>query len=309
MARPAARRRTRRGRRWRTVPGIPRDREPGVRRRPPQERLVRRQQLWSARGRRREGSATRSPEMSESALRRAIDAVQAVKRAPAPPPCRPRAPTASVAADNPIEGRDGDQDRGARADRCLRRAKEPRVKQVSATLSGSAAVEIVRPDGARRSDVRPLVRLNVSVVVGDGQRMESGSFGAGGPHRLRRPARAARWRGMVDEAVREALTKLESVAAPAGEMTVVLGPGWPGFCCTRRSATASRATSIARRLRPSPACSVSGRGARRHRGRRRHARASARVAHHRRRARPSACTVLIEDGSWSATCRTGRTRA
>jgi TldD protein len=78
-------------------------------------------------------------------------------------------------------------------------------------------------------DVRPLVRLNIGVVVDDGTRMESGSFGAGGRTGYADLLDPAKWQSMVDEAVREALIKLEAVAAPAGEMIVVLGPGWPGI--------------------------------------------------------------------------------
>jgi TldD protein len=174
-----------------------------------------------------------SREMSQRALRRAIDAVQAVKRGHAGTLALPPQGTnrKRYGDDNPIEGRDQAIKVGVLEQiDAYARAKEPRVKQVSATLSGSwQRVEIVRPDGARRTDVRPLVRLNVSVVVGDGARMESGSFGAGGRTGYDDLLEPARWRSMVDEAVREALVKLESVAAPAGEMTVVLGPGWPGI--------------------------------------------------------------------------------
>jgi TldD protein len=174
-----------------------------------------------------------SREMSEGALRRAIDAVQAVKRGHAGTLALPPQGTnrKRYGEDNPIEGRDQAIKVGILEQiDAYARANEPRVRQVSATLSGSwQRVEIVRPDGARRTDVRPLVRLNVSVVVGDGERMESGSFGAGGRTGYDDLLEPARWRSMVDEAVREALIKLESVAAPAGEMTVVLGPGWPGI--------------------------------------------------------------------------------
>jgi len=109
------------------------------------------------------------------------------------------------------------------------RAKDPRVKQVSASLAAEwQAVQILRAGGQRAADIRPLVRLNVSVVVGEGDRMESGSHGEGGRFPYERVIDAASWQAGVDEALRQALVNLESIDAPAGEMAVVLGPGWPG---------------------------------------------------------------------------------
>ena len=110
------------------------------------------------------------------------------------------------------------------------RGLDSRVRQVSVSLSGSwQAVQILRADGRRVADIRPLVRLNVSVVVGDGDKMETGSDGAGGRVGYARFMEPAAWRRQVDEALRQALVNLGSVPAPAGEMTVVLGPGWPGI--------------------------------------------------------------------------------
>jgi TldD protein len=110
------------------------------------------------------------------------------------------------------------------------RAKDPRVRQVMASVAGEwRAVRILRGDGAGMADIRPLVRLNVSVVVGDGDRMESGSYGAGGRLAYERYLDPAHWQKQVDEALRMALVNLGSVPAPAGEMAVVLGPGWPGI--------------------------------------------------------------------------------
>ena len=109
------------------------------------------------------------------------------------------------------------------------RSKDSRVKQVMASLSGSwRAIEIIRADGARTADIRPLVRINVSVVVEENGRMEAGGSGAGGRFAYDRYLDPAQWKKQVDEALRQALVNLGSVPAPAGEMTVVLGPGWPG---------------------------------------------------------------------------------
>ncbi len=110
------------------------------------------------------------------------------------------------------------------------RAKDPRVRQVSCSLAGEwQTIAIVRPGGEIVHDVRPLVRLNVSVVVSDGTRQESGSDGAGGRSGYTAYLDPAHWQAQVDEALRQAVVNLDSVAAPAGEMTVVLGPGWPGI--------------------------------------------------------------------------------
>ncbi len=111
----------------------------------------------------------------------------------------------------------------------LARARDPRVSQVSVGLSGTwSVVEIVRPDGFVATDVRPLVRLNVSIVVEQNGRRESGVFGLGGRYLYDRLFAPATWQRAIDEALAQALVNLESVAAPAGETVVVCGPGWPG---------------------------------------------------------------------------------
>jgi len=109
------------------------------------------------------------------------------------------------------------------------RARDPRVAQVTASLSASwSVVEIVRPDADAMLDVRPLVRLNVSIVAEQNGRRETGSFGMGGRWMYDALFDPANWNRAIDEALAQALTNLESVAAPAGEMTVLLAPGWPG---------------------------------------------------------------------------------
>lgn len=109
------------------------------------------------------------------------------------------------------------------------RARDPRVAQVSASLSASwSVVEIVRADGFVATDVRPLVRLNVSIVAEQNGRRETGSFGMGGRRLYDDLFAPETWNRAIDTALAQALTNLESVAAPAGEMTVLLGPGWPG---------------------------------------------------------------------------------
>lgn len=109
------------------------------------------------------------------------------------------------------------------------RARDPRVVQVSASLAASwSVVEIVRPDGFIATDVRPLVRLNVGIVAEQNGRRETGSFGIGGRRLYDDLFSPETWNRAIDSALAQALTNLESVAAPAGEMTVLLGPGWPG---------------------------------------------------------------------------------
>ncbi len=111
----------------------------------------------------------------------------------------------------------------------IARAKDPRVEQVSAGLSASwSVIEIVRADGFVVRDIRPLVRLNIAIVAEQNGRRERGSFGIGGRYLLGRLMDEGEWMRGIDEAVRQALVNLDSVAAPAGETTVLLGPGWPG---------------------------------------------------------------------------------
>jgi len=109
------------------------------------------------------------------------------------------------------------------------RAKDPRVVQVAATLAGAYRdITIVRPDGEKYADHRPLVRVNVSVTVERDGRRESGSAGAGGREPYEVFIAPERWKALADEALRIALVNLDAIPAPAGEMDVVLGPGWPG---------------------------------------------------------------------------------
>ncbi|MCB1439698.1 MAG: metalloprotease TldD [Nitratireductor sp.] len=109
------------------------------------------------------------------------------------------------------------------------RDADPRVRQVTASVAGSyQVVEILRADGQWVRDVRPLVRLNVSLVVGDGDRQETGSHGMGGRSGFGDFILEHSWKHAVDDALRQALVNLEAVPAPAGTFDIVLGPGWPG---------------------------------------------------------------------------------
>lgn len=109
------------------------------------------------------------------------------------------------------------------------RAKDPKVRQVTATIGASwQVVEIIRADGHRMRDVRPMTRLNISVVTGEGDRQESGSYGIGGRRGFADFIVTENWQAGADEALRQALVNLEAVDAPAGTMDVVLGNGWPG---------------------------------------------------------------------------------
>jgi TldD protein len=109
------------------------------------------------------------------------------------------------------------------------RSRDPRVSQVIVSMAAThETVLIAATDGTLAADVRPLVRLNVSVIAEQNGRREQGSDGGGGRFSYTELLEDGAWRRMADEAVRQALINLEAEAAPAGTMTVVLGPGWPG---------------------------------------------------------------------------------
>ena len=110
------------------------------------------------------------------------------------------------------------------------RELDPRVVQVSATLAASIQeVEILRADGMIVRDVRPMTRVNVSVILQQNGRRESGSAGGGGRIGLDGLIDPTDWQAKAREALRIAMVNLEAVAAPAGVMEVALGPGWPGI--------------------------------------------------------------------------------
>ncbi len=172
-------------------------------------------------------------DLSEAALKRAVATVKTVQEG------RGGTLDASPAGtnrqlytdDNPLSGVDFEKKVKLLADiDAYARQKDPRISQVSASISGDwQAIQIIRPDGVRMADIRPLVRLNVNVVATQGDRMESGSYGTGGRVSFDQFMETATWQGAVDEALRQALVMLESRPAPAGETTVVLGAGWPGI--------------------------------------------------------------------------------
>ena len=171
-------------------------------------------------------------DVSEAALTRAADAVRAVQGgysgtfADAPP----RSNVRLYDDDNPLSAPSFETKvKLLQTIDAYARAKDPRVRQVTASVAASwQVVEIVRPDGQIYRDVRPLVRVNVAVVAGSGDRQETGSHGYGGREGYAHFVATDAWHGAVDEAVRQALVNLQSVPTPAGEMDVVLGPGWPG---------------------------------------------------------------------------------
>jgi len=109
------------------------------------------------------------------------------------------------------------------------RSKNDSVRQVSISLAGSLQhVEILRADGQLLHDIRPLVRLSVSVIAGKGDRQETGFYGCGGRQLFDRFITEENWRHAADEALRMALVNLQAEPAPAGTFDVVLGNGWPG---------------------------------------------------------------------------------
>ena len=172
-------------------------------------------------------------ELSEAAIARAGAAVQAVRAGH--DGAMSQAPLATNQSlypdDNPLgEFSFADKVKFLGEMDAYARGNDERVRQVSVSLFGEwQAVEIMRADGQRIRDVRPLVRLNVSVVLGEGDRQETGSHGVGDRIGFGTYLETANWQAQVDEAMRQANVNLSSVPAPAGEMQVVLGPGWPGI--------------------------------------------------------------------------------
>ncbi|WP_210257245.1 metalloprotease TldD [Chelativorans sp. ZYF759] len=173
-----------------------------------------------------------SSEMSEAALLRAADAVSAVKagysgKLAAPPPGTNQK---LYGDENPLAA-PGFEEKAKllqEIDVWLR-ARDPRVRQVTASLAASwQHVEILRGDGSFASDIRPLVRFSVQVVVGDGDRQETGSYGMGGRKSFGAFIAEDRWRHGAEEALRQALVNLSAAPAPAGTFDIVLSAGWPG---------------------------------------------------------------------------------
>ncbi|MBO6506026.1 MAG: metalloprotease TldD [Kordiimonadaceae bacterium] len=180
-----------------------------------------------------EGSGyAHSNELSHEAIKRASDTVRSIKTgsngamsvAPA------RTNRQLYAPDNPLTGIDFDKKVALLEEiDAYTRSQDDRIRQVSASILGSwQSIEIIRADGHRVRDIRPLVRLNVSVVMGEGDRQEMGYDGQGGRQSYDFLFDESAWQAQVQEAIRQAEVNLQSVDAPAGEMTVVLGPGWPG---------------------------------------------------------------------------------
>ena len=133
--------------------------------------------------------------------------------------------------DNPLDGPDFAAKAALLADvDAYVRARDPRIVQATVSVRAEwRAVRIERVGGGAVADIRPLVRVDIQAAAraSDG-RVETGSSGAGGRTGLADLLDPAAWRAQADEAVRQALVKLDARPAPAGEMTVVLGPGWPG---------------------------------------------------------------------------------
>ncbi len=137
---------------------------------------------------------------------------------------------ALYAAEDPIDALDNAAKVEAlRALDKLLRAADPRVQQVMVSLSGGVdTVLVARSDGVLAADVRPLVRLNVQVIVEQHGRRESGYAGGGGRYSYAELLAGGKPEAWAREALRQALVNLEAIAAPAGVMPVVLGSGWPG---------------------------------------------------------------------------------
>lgn len=174
-------------------------------------------------------------ELSPAAIKRAGESLKAVRKGHEGIIAAPSAPSGAGQAlymsENPLASTDF-AEKVALLEEINRyaRSQDNRIRQVSVALSGEwQAVAILRPDCSPIYDLRPLIRLDVSVMMGDGDRQEVGHSGRGGRAGYQQWLDPQNWQGQVKEALRQASVNLEAVAAPAGEMDVVLGPGWPGI--------------------------------------------------------------------------------
>ena len=170
-------------------------------------------------------------EISASAIDRAaatLKLLDPAKDRPAPPPARTN--QAMYGSEDPLAGVPfADKVALCQTIDAAARARDPRVEQVSVSLLASwSVIDIHRADGFTASDIRPLVRLGVQIVARDGDRREMGFHGFGGRYLYDRLFDEAEWNQAIDIALAQALVNLQAVPAPAGEMTVVCGPGWPG---------------------------------------------------------------------------------
>ncbi len=146
------------------------------------------------------------------------------------PVARPVQAPALYSPDNPILARDSaDKVDLLRTIDAYARSLDPRISQVNVSLACQyESVLVAASDGTRAGDVRPLVRLDVRVIAEEGDRRESGNAGGGGRYALDELMQPDAWQRLAGEAVRQATLNLGAEDAPAGQMTVVLGPGWPG---------------------------------------------------------------------------------
>jgi len=112
----------------------------------------------------------------------------------------------------------------------IARAYDPRVRNVMASFSAERKiVMVVNSEGRLAADIQPLCRLNVTVIAEDGKSRQVGTYGGGGRVEWKYFLEGERWREFTERAARQAIVNLDAVDAPAGEMVVVLGPGWPGI--------------------------------------------------------------------------------
>jgi len=171
-------------------------------------------------------------DLSVSALKRAADAVGAVTRGYSGSyAAAPQGTNRKLYTDeNPIGSPTFEEKVKVLTDiDAYLRGKNDKVRQVTASVAASwQVVDILRADGRRVQDIRPMTRINISVMVGEGDRQESGSYGQGGRIGFGDFIATGSWQHGADEALRQALVNLEAIDAPAGTMDVVLGSGWPG---------------------------------------------------------------------------------